>query len=100
MADDAPLDLDIDRIMAEFAARREAPLPSPNDPADACFVWHTLVEHNKGIIRAALDPDGDLYLQCLSMIKRYRALLVVPKGQFPHLRALLDGALPMEVPHD
>lgn len=86
-----PIDTDIDTLFAPRAARQTEE-PSPRPPHTP-LVWQTLVESDVAVTRAAVNAEGDVFVQCLSAIKKYRAMIHIPRDAFPALRALLgEGA--------
>lgn len=81
---------DIDALLAQFARPAADEAPTPHAPA-VTLAWHPLVATNHTLVRAALDEEGALIMQVLSVFKKYRAMLHIPRAAFPTLRALLDG---------
>lgn len=81
---------EISALLDAFAAQRQTEEAPRRPHHHAPLVWHTLVASDRAVTRAALNCDGDLLVQVLSMVKKYRAMVHIPRDQFAALLALLE----------
>lgn len=81
----------IDEILQRFAQHRER--QTETSPKHV-LTWHMLQEGDIGLLRACIDPDGDLLLQELTLRENKSRQICVARAILPRLLALLQPTQP------